>query len=44
MLICGADITERKRLEAEKELERAFLNAIANNAPSLLCLVDADGV
>ena len=44
VLICGADITERKRLEAENELERAFLNAIANNAPSLLCLVDADGV
>jgi PAS domain S-box-containing protein len=44
VLICGADITERKRLEAENELERAFLNAIANHAPSLLCLVDADGV
>jgi PAS domain S-box-containing protein len=44
VLICGADITERKRLQAENELERAFLNAIANNAPSLLCLVDADGV
>jgi PAS domain S-box-containing protein len=44
VLVSGADITERKRLEAENELERAFLNAIANNAPSLLCLVDADGV
>ena len=44
VLICGADVTERKRLQAENELERAFLNAIANNAPSLLCLVDADGV
>ena len=44
VLVCGADITERKRLEAENELERAFLNAIANNAPSLLCLIDADGV
>ena len=44
LLVCGADITERKRLEAENELERAFLNAVANNAPSLLCLVDADGV
>jgi PAS domain S-box-containing protein len=44
VLVCGADITERKRLEVENELERAFLNAIANNAPSLLCLIDADGV
>ena len=39
----GLDITERHRLEAEKERERAFLNAIANNAPSLLCLVDEQG-
>jgi PAS domain S-box-containing protein len=44
VLISGADITERKRLELENELERAFLNAIANNAPSLLCLIDAAGV
>jgi PAS domain S-box-containing protein len=44
VLISGADITERKRLELENERERAFLNAIANNAPSLLCLIDADGV
>jgi PAS domain S-box-containing protein len=44
VLVCGADITERKRLEAENDRERAFLNAIANNAPSLLCLIDADGV
>ncbi|HEX4747305.1 MAG TPA: PAS domain S-box protein [Gaiellaceae bacterium] len=44
VLICGADITERKQLELENERERAFLNAIANNAPSLLCLIDADGV
>jgi PAS domain S-box-containing protein len=39
----GLDITERHRLEAEKEREREFLNAIANNAPSLLCLVDDQG-
>jgi PAS domain S-box-containing protein len=44
VLVCGTDITERKQLELENELERAFLNAIANNAPSLLCLIDADGV
>ena len=37
------DVTERHRLELEKERERAFLNAIANNAPSLLCLIDHDG-
>lgn len=38
-----SDISERNRLEAEKEREREFLNAIANNAPSLLCLVDETG-
>ena len=37
------DITERHRLAEEKERERAFLNAIANNAPSLLCLIDETG-
>jgi PAS domain S-box-containing protein len=39
----GLDITERHRLEEEKEREREFLNAIANNAPSLLCLIDDQG-
>ena len=43
VLVTGLDITERQRLEDEKERERAFLNAIANNAPSLLCLIDATG-
>ncbi len=39
----GLDITEREQLAEEKEREREFLNAIANNAPSLLCLVDDEG-
>ena len=39
----GLDITERVRISAEKEREREFLNAIANNAPSLLCLIDEQG-
>ena len=39
----GIDITDRQRLEEEKELERRFLSAIANEAPSLLCLVDEAG-
>jgi PAS domain S-box-containing protein len=39
-----SDISERNRLQAEKEREREFLNAIANNAPSLLCLIDEHGV
>ncbi len=43
MLVSGIEVTERRRLEVEKERERAFLNAIANNAPSMLCLIDADG-
>ena len=44
VLVTGMDITERLRLEDEKERERAFLNAIANTAPSLLCLIDDKGV
>ena len=44
ILVTGMDITERLRLEDEKERERAFLNAIANTAPSLLCLIDDQGV
>jgi PAS domain S-box-containing protein len=43
VLVSGVDVTERYRLEHEKERERAFLNAIANNAPSPLCLIDASG-
>jgi PAS domain S-box-containing protein len=39
----GLDITDRHRLEEEKELERRFLSAIANEAPSLLCIVDENG-
>ena len=44
VLVSGIEVTERRRLEVEKERERAFLNAIANNAPSMLCLVDESGV
>jgi PAS domain S-box-containing protein len=43
VLISGVDVTKRRELELEKERERAFLNAIANNAPSMLCLVDDRG-
>ena len=43
MLVSGIEVTERRRLEVEKERERAFLNAIANNAPSMLCLIDDEG-
>jgi PAS domain S-box-containing protein len=39
----GIDVTDRHRHARELELERRFLNAIANNAPSLLCLVDGEG-
>jgi PAS domain S-box-containing protein len=40
----GLDITDRHRQAEELERERAFLNAIANNAPSLLCLIDDRGL
>jgi PAS domain S-box-containing protein len=43
IVAAGLDLSERHRLELEKEREREFLNAIANNAPSLLCLVDDRG-
>jgi PAS domain S-box-containing protein len=43
VLVCGADITERTALAEEKERERAFLYAIANNAPSMLLLIEAGG-
>ena len=42
-LISGSDVTERLQHQAELERQRDFLNAIANHAPSLLCLVDAEG-
>ena len=42
-LISGTDVTERLQHQAELERQRDFLNAIANHAPSLLCLVDGDG-
>jgi PAS domain S-box-containing protein len=40
----GLDITDRHQQAEELERERSFLNAIANNAPSLLCLIDDQGV
>ncbi len=43
VLVSGIEVTERRLLEVEKERERAFLNAIANNAPSMLCLIDETG-
>jgi PAS domain S-box-containing protein len=43
-LVTGDDVTERHHHAAELERQRNFLNAIANNAPSLLCLIDETGV
>jgi PAS domain S-box-containing protein len=40
----GIDVTARHEEAAARERERVFLNAIANEAPSLLCLIDEDGV
>jgi PAS domain S-box-containing protein len=37
------DTAELRERVAELERERVLLNAVANYAPSLLCLVDADG-
>jgi len=38
------DITARHEAAEARERERVFLNAIANEAPSLLCLIDDEGV
>ena len=43
IVAAGIDITERHEQAAARERERVFLNSIANNAPSLLCLIDHDG-
>ena len=40
----GIDVTARHEEAQGRERERVFLNAIANEAPSLLCLIDEDGV
>ncbi|MGH3133181.1 MAG: PAS domain S-box protein, partial [Gaiellaceae bacterium] len=39
----GLDLTDRYLLEEEKRREREFLYAIANNAPSLICVIDEQG-
>ena len=38
-----AELAELRERVAELERERELLNAIANTAPSLLCLIDPDG-
>ena len=40
----GIDITARHEEAAAREREREFLNTIANEAPSLLLLIDENGV
>ncbi len=40
----GIDITARHEEAEASERARIFLNAIANEAPSLLCLIDENGV
>lgn len=39
----GKSTSSLKARIAELERERVLLNSIANNAPSLICLIDADG-
>jgi PAS domain S-box-containing protein len=39
----GLDVTDRYQLEEEKKRERDFLYAIANDAPSLICVIDEEG-
>jgi PAS domain S-box-containing protein len=42
-LVCGTDITERKRQEYELQRERNVLNTIADTAPGLMLIVDQSG-
>jgi len=39
----GKSATSLRARIAELERERVLLNSIANNAPSMICLVDDDG-
>ncbi len=43
IIAAGVDITAREEEAEARERERSFLNAIANEAPSLLCVIDEDG-
>jgi PAS domain S-box-containing protein len=43
IVAAGIDVTDRQLLEEEKQREREFLYAIANHAPSLICVIDARG-
>ena len=43
IVAAGIDVTDRQLLEEEKQREREFLYAIANHAPSLICVIDAKG-
>ena len=43
IVAAGIDVTDQKVLEEEKAREREFLYAIANRAPSLICVIDDRG-
>jgi PAS domain S-box-containing protein len=43
-LICGQDLTELVAQRAEVETQRDFLSAVGRATPSLLVIVDSDGV
>jgi PAS domain S-box-containing protein len=42
-LVCGTDVTERRRHERELQRERDVLNTIADTAPGLMLIVDQSG-
>jgi PAS domain S-box-containing protein len=43
VLVCGLDVTERRRQEEELRRQRDFLSLVAGATPTLMCNVDADG-
>jgi PAS domain S-box-containing protein len=44
LLVSGIDVTERKRHEDELRRQRDFLRLVGSATPTLMCVVDADGV
>jgi PAS domain S-box-containing protein len=44
LVLTGADVSERVRQEDELRRERDFLSIVARSTPTLMCIVDSDGV
>jgi PAS domain S-box-containing protein len=43
VLVCGLDVTERRRHEEELRRQRDFLSLVAGATPTLMCTIDREG-